>query len=51
MSDKKEDGGPAFPMQMPIDDAGNPMSASGDGNVAPRILRGGGYAGIVSIGN
>ena len=28
MSDKKEDGGPAFPMQMPIDDAGNPTSAS-----------------------
>ena len=28
MSDKKEDGGAAFPMQMPIDDAGNPMSAS-----------------------
>ena len=28
MSDEKDDGGPAFPMQMPIDDAGNPVSAS-----------------------
>ena len=28
MSDEKDDGGPAFPMQMPIDDVGNPTSAS-----------------------